>query len=86
MRSEYKIRGYSEVITPNIFQSELWKISGHYFKYNENLYFLNEKQTNNEYGLKPMNCPGHCLLYSFEQKSYKDLPIRMADFGVLHRN
>jgi threonyl-tRNA synthetase len=86
MRSEYLIRGYQEVITPNIFHSELWKMSGHYYKYKEHIYFMKEAHGEEEHGLKPMNCPGHCLAFNFTQKSYKDLPIRMADFGVLHRN
>ena len=85
MRSEYSIRGYKEVISPNIYHSELWKMSGHYFKYKENIFFVKE-ESGEEHGLKPMNCPGHCLMFDIMQKSYKDLPIRMADFGVLHRN
>jgi threonyl-tRNA synthetase len=84
MRSEYKIRGYNEVISPNIYNSELWMKSGHYFKYKENIFFLNDE--GEEHGLKPMNCPGHCLMFDLHQRSYRDLPIRMADFGVLHRN
>ena len=78
MREEYKIRGYQEVITPNIYHSELWKMSGHYFKYNEHIYFMREGHSQEEHGLKPMNCPGHCLAFSSSQVSYKDLPIRMA--------
>lgn len=84
MRGEYKIRGYNEVISPNIYSSELWKISGHYFKYKENIYWI--RSEGEEFGLKPMNCPGHCVMFSLIQKSYKDLPYRLADFGVLHRN
>lgn len=84
MRSEYKIRGYSEVISPNVYSSDLWKSSGHYFKYKENIFFIQDNEE--EHGLKPMNCPGHCLMFDMVQKSYRDLPIRMADFGVLHRN
>jgi threonyl-tRNA synthetase len=84
MRSEYKIRGYDEVISPNIYNSELWMKSGHYFKYKENIFFIDDD--GEEHGLKPMNCPGHCVMFDMQQKSYRDLPIRMADFGVLHRN
>ena len=84
MRSEYNIRGYDQVLSPNIYNSELWMKSGHYFKYRENIFFINDD--GDEIGLKPMNCPGHCLMFDLSQKSYRDLPIRMADFGVLHRN
>ena len=84
MRGEYRIRGYSEVLSPNIYNAELWKISGHYFKYKENIYWINSD--NEEHGVKPMNCPGHCVMFNMIQHSYRDLPIRMADFGVLHRN
>ncbi len=58
--------------------------SGHYFKYKENIFFIEDE--GEEHGLKPMNCPGHCLMFDLHQRSYRDLPIRMADFGVLHRN
>lgn len=72
------------MISPNIYSSELWKISGHYFKYKDNIFWI--KSEGEEFGLKPMNCPGHCVMFGMIQRSYKDLPIRMADFGVLHRN
>ncbi|CAD8053215.1 unnamed protein product [Paramecium primaurelia] len=85
LRRQYYIRGYQEVISPNIFNAQLWKISGHYDKYKENLFFINMGEEG-EYGLKPMNCPGHCLMFDMVQHSYRDLPIRFADFGVLHRN
>jgi threonyl-tRNA synthetase len=84
MRGEYKLRGYNEVISPNIYNSELWMKSGHYFKYKDNIFFIDDD--GEEHGLKPMNCPGHCLMFDLHQRSYRDLPIRMADFGVLHRN
>lgn len=84
MRSEYKIRGYHEVQSPSIYSAELWKMSGHYFKYKENIFWI--KNEGEEYGLKPMNCPGHCVMFGLIQRSYKDLPYRMADFGILHRN
>ncbi|CAD8184404.1 unnamed protein product [Paramecium pentaurelia] len=85
LRRQYYIRGYQEVISPNIFNAQLWKISGHYDKYKENLFFINMGEEG-EYGLKPMNCPGHCLMFDMIQHSYRDLPVRFADFGVLHRN
>ena len=84
IRDQYKIRGYSEVISPNIYNLKLWKTSGHYKNYKENLFLM--KVENQGFGLKPMNCPGHCLMFDSISRSYKELPIRMADFGVLHRN
>lgn len=85
MRKEYNIRGYKEVISPNIFNSDLWKISGHLEKYKDNMFMINLGEEG-DFGVKPMNCPGHCLMFDMIQKSYRDLPIRYADFGVLHRN
>jgi len=84
MRAEYIKRGYSEVITPNMFSIELWNTSGHAAKYRENMFLFDVEEQ--EFGLKPMNCPGHCVMFKHSRKSYRDLPIRMADFGVLHRN
>ena len=84
IRNQYKVRGYSEVISPNIYNLKLWKTSGHYKNYKENLFLM--KVENQGFGLKPMNCPGHCLMFDSVSRSYKELPIRMADFGVLHRN
>ena len=84
IRSEYRNRGFSEVITPNIFNVNLWKTSGHWENYREDMFsFELEKET---WALKPMNCPGHCLMFAHRERSYKELPIRFADFGVLHRN
>lgn len=85
IRKQYAIRGYSEVLSPNIFNSHLFEISGHMENYRENMYFLqHDKQSS--FALKPMNCPGHCLCFGMHQRSYRDLPIRYADFGVLHRH
>ena len=84
IRTEYKVRGYQEVLSPNMFNLKLWKTSGHYQKYKENLFML--KVENQGFGLKPMNCPGHCLMFDNTNRSYRELPLRMADFGVLHRN
>eukprot|EP00922_Rhytidocystis_sp_ex-Travisia-forbesii_P039365 GHVS01058540.1.p1 GENE.GHVS01058540.1~~GHVS01058540.1.p1 ORF type:complete len:578 (+),score=49.20 GHVS01058540.1:40-1734(+) len=84
MRNEYRIRGFAEVITPNIFSCDLWKTSGHYQNYKENMYLFEVE--GKEWGLKPMNCPGHCCMFKHMNPSYKQLPIRLADFGVLHRN
>lgn len=83
VRSLYRQHGYQEVITPQLYDSELWRASGHYDNYRENMYFLTVDER--ELGLKPMNCPGHALLYASDIRSYRDLPIRYADFGRLHR-
>jgi len=84
MRNEYRLRGFTEVITPNMYNAALFKISGHYQNYAEDMYALNiEKE---EWFLKPMNCPGHFVMFDARVRSYKELPIRYADFGVLHRN
>ena len=84
MRRQYQIGGFSEVNTPNIFKNALWKTSGHHFKYRENMFFLDV--AGQEFGLKPMNCPAHCLMFDAHLRSYRDLPLRYADFGALHRN
>jgi threonyl-tRNA synthetase len=84
IREEYNKRGYSEVITPLIYDKSLWETSGHWEHYKEDMFVL--KADNREFGLKPMNCPSHCLIYKTSLKSYKDLPLRIADFAPLHRN
>ncbi|XP_023249300.1 threonine--tRNA ligase, cytoplasmic [Seriola lalandi dorsalis] len=84
IRSEYRKRGFQEVVTPNMYNSKLWQTSGHWQHYSENMFsFEVEKET---FALKPMNCPGHCLMFDHRPRSWRELPIRMADFGVLHRN
>lgn len=84
MRNEYRQRDYEEVITPNMYNAKLWETSGHWGNYKENMFAFDvEKDT---FGLKPMNCPGHCLLFKARERSYRELPWRVADFGVLHRN
>ncbi|XP_061116101.1 threonine--tRNA ligase 1, cytoplasmic [Conger conger] len=84
IRSEYRKRGFQEVVTPNIYNSKLWQTSGHWQHYSENMFsFESEKET---FALKPMNCPGHCLMFDHRPRSWRELPLRMADFGVLHRN
>ena len=84
MRHEYNFRGFNEVNTPTMFKNELWKTSGHYFKYKDDMYFVKTKDE--EFGIKPMNCPSHCVMFGTMLRSYRDLPVRYADFGVLHRN
>ncbi|XP_046661421.1 threonine--tRNA ligase 1, cytoplasmic-like isoform X5 [Homalodisca vitripennis] len=84
IRSEYRKRGFQEVVTPNIFNAKLWQTSGHWEHYADNMFSFDvEKEM---FALKPMNCPGHCLVFDHRPRSWRELPLRMADFGVLHRN
>jgi threonyl-tRNA synthetase len=83
LRSEYAARGYQELVTPQIFDAELFKLSGHYANYYENMYWTEIDER--EFGVKPMNCPAHFLYYQTRLWSYRDLPVRFADFGRLHR-
>jgi threonyl-tRNA synthetase len=84
LRDEYWKRGYEEVITPNMYNSKLWETSGHWQHYKDDMFtFEIEKE---KFALKPMNCPGHCLLFKHRERSYREMPWRVADFGVLHRN
>ncbi|XP_075697820.1 threonine--tRNA ligase 1, cytoplasmic isoform X1 [Rhinoderma darwinii] len=84
IREEYRKRGFQEVVTPNVYNSKLWQTSGHWQHYSENMFsFEVEKEI---FALKPMNCPGHCLMFDHRPRSWRELPLRMADFGVLHRN
>jgi threonyl-tRNA synthetase len=77
-------RGYSEVKTPQIFDAELWKTSGHWGKYRENMFTIDVEDR--EMGVKPMNCPGHAHLFGSQRHSYRDLPVRYSEPGLLHRN
>ncbi|KAF2792040.1 class II aaRS and biotin synthetase [Melanomma pulvis-pyrius CBS 109.77] len=97
LRAQYPQFGFQEVITPTIYKKSLWEKSGHWDNYAEDMFSVQgrgatgqtenaEVGQNEEFGLKPMNCPGHCLLFRDEIKSYRDLPIRYADFSALHRN
>ena len=83
MRGLYRRYGYEEVITPQIFDAGLWHRSGHYDHYKDNMYFTHIDER--EFGVKPMNCPSHTFIYASKKRSYRDLPIRLADFGRLHR-
>lgn len=67
-----------------MYNSELWKISGHWQHYHEDMFTFDVEKE--KWALKPMNCPGHCLIFRHRERSYRELPIRMADFGILHRN
>ena len=77
-------RGYLEVKTPLLYDTELWEISGHWEKYRDNMFLI--EQEDKTFGLKPMNCPGHMLLFGSEIRSHRDLPIRYAEASTLHRN
>jgi len=83
IRSLYGRYGYTEVITPLIYKTDLWKTSGHYDAFREDMFLMSVDE--DEYGVKPMNCPGHCYLFGTRKHSYRELPIRFADFSRLHR-
>ena len=84
LRKEYWKRGYQEVKTPQLFNKALWESSGHWAHYKDDMFVIEEDKE--QFGLKPMNCPAHILIFKSRTRSYRDLPLRMADFGPLHRN
>ncbi|MDR2714804.1 MAG: threonine--tRNA ligase, partial [Coriobacteriales bacterium] len=93
LRRDLYARGYEEVITPHIYNAEVWKQSGHYNFYHDNMYFFHIDESADkdgsklsEYAVKPMNCPGHVLLYGNELRSYRDLPLRFFEFGTVYRH
>ncbi|KAJ3092375.1 54S ribosomal protein L39, mitochondrial [Quaeritorhiza haematococci] len=100
LRKEYRTFGYQEVVTPLIFNKELWETSGHWQHYKDDMFVVaggaaelaevkkegGEEAGEQLNGLKPMNCPGHCLLFDSSAHSYRDLPVRIAEFSPLHRN
>lgn len=97
MKNQQLKYGFNEVITPLIYKTKLWKTSGHWDNYKEDMFkvegndsskeeVVEEGENLHEYGLKPMNCPGHCLIFSKLERLYQELPIRMSDFLSLHRN
>jgi len=86
IRDLYPKYGFEEVMTPQLFRSELFKTSGHYDKFKEDMYWLDGSDEGEELGLKAMNCPGHCQLYGTRKHSYRELPLRYAEFTRLHRN
>ncbi len=96
LRKQYVRYGFDEVITPTIYKKALWAKSGHLENYGDDMFTVistspsrsdhTEAGEEDEYGLKPMNCPGHCLIFASQRRSYRDLPIRYADFSPLHRN
>ncbi|ORY48065.1 threonyl-tRNA synthetase [Rhizoclosmatium globosum] len=108
VRREYRRGGYHEVVTPLVFNKELWVTSGHWENYREDMFVVKggseeakhvhsagcghshnhdkESEAEEEHGLKPMNCPGHCLVFANKSYSYRELPVRLAEFSPLHRN
>ncbi len=84
MRQRQAETGYIEVNTPDVMDRSLWEVSGHWFNYRDNM-FTTTTEDGRVYALKPMNCPGAMLMYAQGQKSYRDLPIRMGEFGKVHR-
>ncbi|KAK5663720.1 hypothetical protein OQA88_4151 [Cercophora sp. LCS_1] len=97
LRKHYVRHDFQEVITPTIYKKALWAKSGHLENYADDMFTVTSTSPSradvsedggieDEYGLKPMNCPGHCLIFSAQKRSYRDLPIRYADFSPLHRN
>ncbi len=85
-RRENRRRGYVEVKTPLLYDLETYKTSGHYANYEENMFFVQPHEGEEPLALKPMNCPGHMLLFGSQLRSYRDLPIRYAESSTLHRD
>ncbi|KAI5797405.1 threonyl-tRNA synthetase [Peziza echinospora] len=101
LRAQYAHYGFEEVLSPTIYKKSLWEQSGHWEKYRDDMFEVKGRDNTGgakipegaeiskqeeEFGLKPMNCPGHCLIFKSSGRSYRDLPIRYADFSPLHRN
>ena len=97
LRAQHQAFGFREVISPTIYKQSLWEKSGHWQNYGDDMFEVvgrgargttegKDISDNEKWGLKPMNCPGHCLLFATEARSYRDLPVRFADFSPLHRN
>jgi threonyl-tRNA synthetase len=84
MREQYLKRGYALVYTPHVMRADLWKTSGHLSHYKENM-FAGMELDDAEYRLKPMNCPGHILIYADRQRSYRELPVRLGELGTVYR-
>ncbi|NTV95869.1 MAG: threonine--tRNA ligase [Thiobacillus sp.] len=84
MRRKFRAHGYDEVKTPTIMDHTLWEKSGHWDNYRENMFVTSSE--NRDYAVKPMNCPGHIQIFNHGLRSYRDLPMRMAEFGSCHRN
>ncbi|KAM6936728.1 threonine--tRNA ligase 1, cytoplasmic [Lycodopsis pacificus] len=85
IKGEYRRRGFNEVVTPTLYNTALWERSGHWEHYSENMFTVTSEGSQT-YALKPMNCPAHCLMFEQRVRSWRELPLRWADFGALHRN
>ncbi|OBT65564.1 threonyl-tRNA synthetase [Pseudogymnoascus sp. 23342-1-I1] len=97
LKAQYAQFGFQEVISPTIYKKSLWEKSGHWENYAEDMFSVTGRGASGEaegkqvgqdeeFGLKPMNCPGHCILFASKQRSFRDMPIRFSDFSPLHRN
>jgi threonyl-tRNA synthetase len=86
VRSLYPKYGYQEVMAPQLFRAELFKTSGHYDNFRDDMFWFAGADEGEELGVKAMNCPGHCHLFGLKKRSYRDLPLRFAEFSRLHRN
>lgn len=84
-RSEHVARGYGEVKTPILFRPELWKKSGHWDAYHENMFLTEPDDEGHQFGMKPMNCPAHAMIVKTRRLSYRDLPLRLNEQGLVHR-
>ncbi len=84
IRETLKHRGYQEVLTPQVLDRKLWEKSGHWDKFGDMIFATQSE--NREYAIKPMNCPGHVQIYNQGLKSYRDLPLKLSEFGLVHRN
>jgi threonyl-tRNA synthetase len=85
LRGLYRKYGYDEIVCPQLFSAELFKLSGHYENFHDDMFWMRDHD-GEEVGLKPMNCPGHCLVFRSTRRSYRELPMRLAEFSRLHRN
>lgn len=87
MKLKQRQFGFEEVITPLMYRKSLWETSGHWDNYKDDMFRVEGNDLEKEeYGLKPMNCPGHCMIFSRFERSYNELPLRLSDFSSLHRN
>jgi threonyl-tRNA synthetase len=84
VRDQLRKRGYQEIATPQVLDEALWHRSGHWDNYKDDMYFMEDGER--RYALRPMNCPGACLVYSSDRHSYRELPLRLAEFGRVSRN
>ncbi|MGH7864145.1 MAG: threonine--tRNA ligase, partial [Candidatus Binataceae bacterium] len=89
IRRVYRRYGFDEVITPQVFKKDLWETSGHWAYFRPDMFLTAESESKSgelDYAFKPMNCPSHAVIFASNKRSYRDLPLRLADFGRLHRN